>query len=343
MTVFATIAYQCLKRDPKERPLMSDVVTALTTAFQYQCLKPPRTGSIPKVINVLTAMELKRRRSGILSVKIVEGIYVRRINPFAACNPFVTLKLSHTDLQSVHKTTVKHKESYPKWNEEFSLKVENIDVQSLHITVMSEQSVNKYDYLGRSSMESKEVSPDNPKTHNISVRTKHNGFLVCKLKLETVYKPLAYNQSLVNEYLSAMQKAAVETRDGPGLLVIIIHEARYLEKRELSCNPYVSVSFRDELRKTKTIMNDHYPEWKEKFTFTLDRPPRDDKLRLEVISTPWSRFLDKEESMGCVDIDLAHVVDEERIIDTYKLKGLGMLEVELQWRISNHITPNNDT
>ncbi|KAK1427647.1 hypothetical protein QVD17_16338 [Tagetes erecta] len=36
LQVFATIAYQCLKRDREERPLMSDIVTALTTPFQYQ-------------------------------------------------------------------------------------------------------------------------------------------------------------------------------------------------------------------------------------------------------------------------------------------------------------------
>lgn len=95
-----------------------------------------------KVNNVLTAMDVKRRRrSGILSVKIVEGIRVRRVNPYVPSNPFVTLRLSHTDLQSASKTTVKHRASYPMWNEEFSLNVENIDVQSLLITVMSAQSV----------------------------------------------------------------------------------------------------------------------------------------------------------------------------------------------------------
>lgn len=106
-----------------------------------QCLKPHVAGSMPKVINVLTAMELKRRRRGILNVKIVEGINVRRINPFAACNPFVTFRLSHNDLQSTNQTKVKYKNRNPVWNEEFSLYVENIDVQYLLFTVKSAQSV----------------------------------------------------------------------------------------------------------------------------------------------------------------------------------------------------------
>lgn len=96
---------------------------------------------MPKVIDILSAMDLKRRRRGILNVKIVQGINVRRSNPFATCNPFVTLRLSHTDLQSTNKTTVKHKKSNPVWKENFVLNVENIDVQSLLFTVESQQSV----------------------------------------------------------------------------------------------------------------------------------------------------------------------------------------------------------
>ncbi|KAI3744554.1 hypothetical protein L1987_57637 [Smallanthus sonchifolius] len=142
LQVFATIAYQCLKRDREERPLMSDIVRALETALQYQCLKPPRAGSILQV-NVLTAMEVKRRRAGILNVKVLEALNVRRSNPFAACNPYVILGLTHTNLPSMNKTTVKHKKSFPVWNEEFSMHVENIDVQSLLITVKSAQSSNQ--------------------------------------------------------------------------------------------------------------------------------------------------------------------------------------------------------
>ncbi|KAK1425817.1 hypothetical protein QVD17_21178 [Tagetes erecta] len=51
LKAFVKIAYQCLKKDRKERPLMSDVVMALTTAYQYQCLKLTRARSMPKVID----------------------------------------------------------------------------------------------------------------------------------------------------------------------------------------------------------------------------------------------------------------------------------------------------
>ncbi|KAI3744555.1 hypothetical protein L1987_57638 [Smallanthus sonchifolius] len=148
-------------------------------------------------------------------------------------------------------------------------------------------------------MKLKDLTPENPKTYNLLVITKHRSMRVCNLKVETIYKPLTYNQTLVDEYLSAMQEAAVETHDGQGLLVVIIHEARYLQTRKLSCNPYVSLLFHGELRKTK-------------------------------------------ESVGCIDIELVHVVEEKHIIDTYKLKGNGELDVELQWRISDQITVNND-
>ncbi|KAL8269048.1 hypothetical protein R6Q59_002846 [Mikania micrantha] len=303
---------------------MSDVLNALVTAFKYQCLNP-RGGSIPQV-NVLREMELKRRRTGILNVKVIEGIGVRRMNPFAACNPYVILRLSHTDLQSMNKTTVKlKKRRYPLWNEEFSFNVENVDVQTLFITVMSAQSADKHDYLGRTEIELKRLGPEIPETHNMPVRTKRNGFNVCKLKLETVYKPLAYGQPAVNEYLNAMQKHALQNPDGRGLLVVIIHEARYLTVLN-TCSAYVSLLFNGELRKTKTIMDNPFPEWKEEFIFMLDRPPTNDKLRLEVMNTL--------ESMGYVDIGLARVVDDKRIMYTCKLK-FGLLHVELQWRTTD--------
>ncbi|KAL8269046.1 hypothetical protein R6Q59_002844 [Mikania micrantha] len=214
------------------------------------CLNP-RGGSIPQV-NVLREMELKRRRSGILNVKVIEGIDVRRMNPFAACNPYVILRLSHTDLQSMNKTTVKlKKRRYPLWNEEFSFNVENIDVQSLLVTVMSAQSADKHDYLGRSAIELKNLIPENPKTHKTWVSTKHKNFLVCQLKLEIIYKPLAYSQPVVNEYLNAMKNVALQNPNGRGSLVVIIHEARHLEPWDPTCNAYVSLLFNGELRKTK--------------------------------------------------------------------------------------------
>ncbi|KAD4983174.1 hypothetical protein E3N88_19845 [Mikania micrantha] len=315
-------------------------VARLPTICDPVCSVPntcrnPRGGSIPQV-NVLREMELKRRRTGILNVKVIEGIDVGRMNPFAACNPYVILRLSHTGLQSINKTTVKHKNRrHPLWNEEFSFNVENIDVQTLLITVMSNQSVDKHDYLGRSAIELQNLIPEIPKTHNILVKTKHHGYHVCELELETVYKPLAYGQPVVNEYLSAMQKAALQNPNGRGLFVVIIHEARYLNGwKSANWDAYVSLLFNGELRKTKTITNDPYPEWNEEFTFMLDRPPRDDdKLRLEVMNTPW-RF-HKEESIGCFDIGLVHVVDDKRIIYTFKLKFGGQLDVELQWRTSD--------
>ncbi|KAL8269063.1 hypothetical protein R6Q59_002861 [Mikania micrantha] len=39
LQAFATIAYQCLKRDREERPLMSDIVTALENSLRYQTMR----------------------------------------------------------------------------------------------------------------------------------------------------------------------------------------------------------------------------------------------------------------------------------------------------------------
>lgn len=102
-------------------------------------------------------------------------------------------------------------------------------------------------------MQLKDLTPENPKTHNVSVYTKHNSNHVCNLIVETVFKPMTYNQTLVNEYLNAMQMAVVEAPYRRGLLVVIVHEARYLGMFTHSgtCNSYVSLMFRGESRKTK--------------------------------------------------------------------------------------------
>nr|XP_043625101.1 probable serine/threonine-protein kinase PBL19 isoform X2 [Erigeron canadensis] len=285
LKVFVELAYQCLKGNREERPLMTQIVRVLEIALEYQCLEPNRAGRILNV-NLLKEMNLKRRRrAGILNVKVLRAINVRRRNPFAACNPYVILRLSHTNLPPTNKTTVKRKRRYPVWNEEFSLYVENFDIQSLHISVKSAQSVEKHDYLGTTHLKLKDVTPEYPKTHNLLVITNFNNFHVCHLEVETVYKPFTSDRILADDegVSTVMPKAPVGTPEGGGLLVVIIHEAKHLHTND-HCNPFVTLLFRDELKKTQTMKGNRYPEWREEFTYMLEQPPEDETLRLKVIS-----------------------------------------------------------
>nr|XP_043627072.1 synaptotagmin-2-like [Erigeron canadensis] len=312
---------------------MTQIVRVLEYVLEYQCLEPPRAGRIMNV-NILKEMDLKRRtRAGILNVKVLRAIDIRRRNPFAACNPYVILRLSHSNLPPTNKTTVKHKKTYPVWNEEFSLYVENFDIQTLHFSVKSEQSVEKHDHLGVTTLKLKDLNPEYPKTHKLLVITKTNAFRVCHLEVETVYKPYTYDQILSDNesILSVLPKAPVGTPEGGGMLVVMIHEAKHLYTND-HCNPFVTLLFRGELKKTQTMKGNRYPEWREEFTYMLEQPPEDETLRLEVINAPSGFFDHREDSWGYIDIHLLDVVNERRIINTYKLKWGAQLDVELQWR-----------
>lgn len=57
-----------------------------------------------------------------------------------ASDPYVKLKLTGDNLPS-KKTTVKHKNLNPEWNEEFSLTVKDPESQALHIHVYDWEQV----------------------------------------------------------------------------------------------------------------------------------------------------------------------------------------------------------
>ncbi|KAJ9549055.1 hypothetical protein OSB04_021598 [Centaurea solstitialis] len=78
-----------------------------------------------------------------------------------------------------------------------------------------------------------------------------------------------------------------------------------------------------------------YPRWNEELTFTLEEPPMNDKLHVEVASAS-SRIglLHPKESLGYIDINLADVVHNKRINKKYHLINSrnGKIQNELQWR-----------
>uniref|UniRef100_A0A7N0TRW1 C2 domain-containing protein n=1 Tax=Kalanchoe fedtschenkoi TaxID=63787 RepID=A0A7N0TRW1_KALFE len=88
----------------------------------------------------------------------------------------------------------------------------------------------------------------------------------------------------------------------------------------------------------KRIKKNRNPRWEEEFQFTVEEPPVNDKLHVEVYSSS-SRIgiLHPKESLGYVDISLADVVNNKRINEKYHLidSKNGRIQIELQWRTSS--------
>lgn len=299
----------------------------------------PRTLDV-QILDIANAM---KRPVGILTVKVLRAMKLKKKDLLGASDPYVKLRLTEDKLPS-KKTTVKHKNLNPEWNEEFNLVVRVPGVQALELSVYDWEQVGKHDKMGMNVVPLKELPPDEPKTMtldllksldpNDSQNDKGRG----QLEVELTYKPFK-EEDMVKESddLGTMEKAPEGTPPGGGLLVVIVHEAQDLEGKHHT-NPLVRILFRGEERKTKPIKKSRDPRWQEEFQFMLEEPPINDKLHVEVISTSKRiGLLHPKESLGYIVVNLADVVTNKRINEKYHLidSKNGQIQIELQWRTSS--------
>ncbi|XAR59834.1 hypothetical protein NMG60_11015816 [Bertholletia excelsa] len=299
----------------------------------------PRTLEVP-VMELTKAMQ---RPMGILHVKVLRATKLRKKDLLGASDPYVKLKLTEDKLLS-KKTTVKHKNLNPEWNEEFNMVVKDPVTQALELTVYDWEQVGKHDKMGMNVIPLKELTPDEPKvmTLNLLKNMDPNDALNDKnrgqLEVELTYKPFT-EEDMPKDYedSNTVEKAPDGTPTGGGMLVVIVHEAQDVEGKHHT-NPYVRILFRGEERKTKHVKKNRDPRWEEEFRFVLEEPPTNDRLRVEVFSTS-SRIglLHPKESLGYVDINLADVVSNKRINEKYHLidSKNGRIQIELQWRTAS--------
>ncbi|KAL7587887.1 synaptotagmin-2 isoform X1 [Lactuca sativa] len=298
----------------------------------------------PKVLEVaiLDPTKAMKRPVGMLNVKVVKAMKLKKKDLLGASDPYAKLTLTDDKLPS-KKTTVKHKNLNPEWNEEFNLVVKDPEVQALEIMVFDWESVGKHDKMGMNRVPLKDLTPEEPKTltldllKNMDPNDSHNDKSRGQIVVEVMYKPFGEDQMPTDvEEVSAMQKAPVGTPEGGGLLVVIIHEGEDLEGKHHT-NPSVRVLFHGEEKRTKPMKKTRDPRWEEEFTFTLEEPPTNEKMHIEVVSTSKRMgLIHPKESLGYVDISLADVVNNKRINEKYHLidSKNGRLQVELHWRTS---------
>lgn len=298
----------------------------------------PKTLEIP----ILDESKAMKRPVGILHVKVVRAMKLKKKDLLGASDPYVKLKLTEDKVPS-KKTTVKHRNLNPEWNEEFNVVVKDPESQALELNVYDWEQVGKHEKMGMNVIPLKELPPDEPKEMTINLLKSMdpddslNGKSRGQLVVELTYKPFKEEEITVNfEDLNPAQTAPEGTPDGGGLLVVIVHEAQDVEGKHHT-NPYVRILFRGEERKTKAVKKNRDPRWEEEFNFTLDEPPTDEKMHIEVLSAS-SRIglLHPKESLGYIDISLADVVSNKRINEKYHLidSKNGRIQIEMQWRTS---------
>lgn len=299
----------------------------------------------PKYLEVpiMDPSKAMKRPVGILNVKVVRAMKLKKKDLLGGADPYVKLKLAEDKLPS-KKTTVKRKNLNPEWNEEFNLVVKDPESQALELNVFDWEQVGKHDKMGMNVIQLKELTPEEPKEMTLELlkntdpndiqNEKSRGQLV----VELTYKPFKDNDiPKESDDPNEMEKAPDGTPDGGGLLVVIVHEAQDLEGKHHT-NPQVRILFRGEEKRTKPVKKNRDPRWEEEFQFTLEEPPTNDRIHVEVVSNS-SRMglLHPKEALGYVDINLSDVVSNKRINENYHLidSKNGRVQIELQWRTSS--------
>ncbi|CAA0807746.1 Synaptotagmin-1 [Striga hermonthica] len=294
-------------------------------------------------VQILDPTKAMKKPVGILHVKVLRAHKLRKKDLLGASDPYVKLKLTETKAPS-KKTTVKHKNLNPEWNEEFSIVVKDPETQALELNVYDWEQVGKHDKMGTNVVPLKELPPDEPKhmtldlLKNMDPNDVQNDKMRGQIELELTYKPFK-EEDIPKDFENSgeVQKAPEGTPAGGGVLVVIVHEAQDVEGKHHT-NPYVRIIFKGEERKTKQVKKNRDPRWEEEFTFMLEEPPVKDRIHVEVLSTSTRiGLLHPKETLGYVDISLGDVVNNKRINEKFHLidSKNGRIQIELQWRTSS--------
>ena len=94
-------------------------------------------------LNFIGNSRALRRPVGILNVKVVRAMKLKKKDLLGASDPYVKLKLTEDKMPS-KKTTVKHKNLNPEWNEDFNLTVKDPESQVLEFQVYDWEQVHVF-------------------------------------------------------------------------------------------------------------------------------------------------------------------------------------------------------
>merc|ERR1711981_933005 len=106
------------------------------------------------------------------------------------------------------------------------------------------------------------------------------------------------------------QKHIVEA----GHVILTVHKARDIEKKGMfgKADPYVNITFGKQKAKSKTVNNNHNPEWNFNATFEVDQNTSE-TIRIEV----FDEDLGKDDTLGHKDMDINSVVKQKKLLNQW--------------------------
>ncbi|KAJ4785485.1 Calcium-dependent lipid-binding (CaLB domain) family protein [Rhynchospora pubera] len=279
-----------------------------------------------------------KRPVGILNVKVVRAMNLLKMDLLGKSDPYVKLKLSGERLRS-KRTSIKMCNLNPEWNENFKFVVKDPKTQVLELHVFDWEKVKLHDKLGMQVVPLRSLTPHETTTFTLDLlkslnpNDAHNKKSRGKLVVELTFDPFKEdNWSMGRQSCVQTGEDGDEFASTGGMLLVTIESAQDVEGKKKT-NPNVEIVFKGEKKETKVIKKSRDPRWDEEFQFTLDEPPMEDKIHIEVMNKRSRISLHTKESLGHVDISLADVVNNGRINETYHLINSknGMIHVEIKW------------
>ncbi|CAN0909228.1 SYT3 [Linum grandiflorum] len=324
-------------------PCFANIVVSLLKTIEKQIASMyiwPRMLDIP-VLDPSTVGV--KKPVGILNVKVVRATKLMKADIVGTSDPYVKLSLSGDKL-SAKKTTIKKQNLNPVWNENFRLVVKDPGSQVLHLHVLDWDKVGAHDTLGMQVVPLKTITPQEPKHLTLDL-LKSTGASDPRdkrqrgqLMIELTLVPFKEDSSLSGHSRKASGKEnqpyidVDDSLNGPSLLSVRVQSAVDVEGHNHN-NPYATVLFRGERRKTKMIRKARNPRWNEEFEFMMDHPPLREKIRIEVLSKRTGFSFRSRESLGYVEVNLDDVVYNGRTNEKYHLinSKSGVIHVEIRW------------
>ncbi|XP_077229300.1 synaptotagmin-3-like [Tasmannia lanceolata] len=300
----------------------------------------------PKVLEIpiLDALSgAMKKPVGILHVKVLQALNLRKMDLFGKSDPYVKLSLSGERLPA-KKTMVMMKSLNPQWNEKFKLIVKDPQSQVLELHVFDWDKVGTHDKLGMQVVPLSLLAPHETKTFtldllkNMNPNDPHNKIKRGKIMVELTFDPFKEDNDRFSGSLDGDENGSGSKRvlgniaSKGGLLLVVVQGAEDVEGRHHT-NPYALILFRGEKKRTKVIKKSRDPRWNEEFQFMLEEAPLDDKIHIEVMSKRKGFNFHFKESLGHIDINLMDVVNNGRINEKYHLINSknGVIHIEIQW------------
>ncbi|MBA0705139.1 hypothetical protein Golax_017349, partial [Gossypium laxum] len=119
-------------------------------------------------VQILDPAKAFDRPVGLLHVKVIRALKLKKKDLLGASDPYVKIKLTDSKLPS-KQTTVKMKNLNPEWNEDFNFTVKDPLTQILKLHVIDWEQIGKHDKMGMNEVPLKDLTPDEAKLMTLAL------------------------------------------------------------------------------------------------------------------------------------------------------------------------------